>query len=238
MLDPDIGELSHDAQVAEILAYTALTRRRKSEQVTARLIVRLVVTWPNPPPKVSRANCSRLALPPVLHHSPFQNLHAEGQHRHHAVIEIIADGEAGPLPHLPCGHFNANAPGWCCGRSRSTCYAPPLGLPRQNHHRHHPRPPVNVPARLARSARRLLLHPPATGPGLMHGCTCSPPSTPLPTAFELPLSTAQAGPTGTEHVEKLGRPAGQPRPQGTANSTDLTGTTERSTSNHHRWIEA
>lgn len=39
-------------------------------------------------------------------------------------------------------------------------------------------------------------------------------------------------------MEKLGRPADQPCPQGAANSTKLTETDERSTSNHHRWIEA
>src|SRR4051812_43207076 len=42
VLDPDTGEMIYDAQVAEVRAYTAFTGRPKSDQVTARLIVRRV----------------------------------------------------------------------------------------------------------------------------------------------------------------------------------------------------
>src|SRR5690606_1400825 len=62
---------------------------------------------------------------------------------------------------------------------------------------------------------------PATGPGPTPGGSCSPPSTPHPTAADLPLSTARQGPTGTEHVEKLGRPADHPCPRAADNSTVL-----------------
>lgn len=40
--DPDTGELIFDAEVAETPAHTAFAGRTKSEQVTARLIVRRV----------------------------------------------------------------------------------------------------------------------------------------------------------------------------------------------------
>lgn len=40
--DPDTGDLIFDTEVAEIPAYTAFTGRKKSERVTARLIVRRV----------------------------------------------------------------------------------------------------------------------------------------------------------------------------------------------------
>src|SRR5690606_19171103 len=95
----------------EIPAYTAFTGRTKAEQVTARLILRRVRDLAKP---ASVGEQGEL-FPAWRHHpfftdSPFQTLQAERHHRHHAVIEqVIADGKAGPLAHLPSGHFNANA---------------------------------------------------------------------------------------------------------------------------------
>ena len=98
-----------DAEVAGI-AYTAFTSKKKSDQVTARLIVRRV-----------RARNEKAAhgqdelFPAWRHHavltdSPFELVQAEGQHRDHAIVEqVIADLAAGPLAHLPSGVFNANA---------------------------------------------------------------------------------------------------------------------------------
>jgi hypothetical protein len=97
-----------DAEVAET-RYTAFTSRPKKEQVTARLIVRRV-----------RARNDKAAqgqgelFPAHRHHavltdSPFELVQAEGQHRDHAIVEqVIADLNAGPLAHLPSGHFPAN----------------------------------------------------------------------------------------------------------------------------------
>jgi hypothetical protein len=98
-----------DAEVAET-QYAAFASKKKSEQVTARLIVRRV-----------RARNDRAAegmdeLFPawryhaVLTDSPFELVQAEGQHRDHAIVEqVIADLYAGPLAHLPSGAFAANA---------------------------------------------------------------------------------------------------------------------------------
>jgi hypothetical protein len=97
-----------DAEVAET-RYTAFTSKKKSHQVTARLIVRRV-----------RARSDKAAqgqgelFPAYRHHavltdSPFEMLQSEGHHRHHAIVEqVIADLNAGPLAHLPSGHFTAN----------------------------------------------------------------------------------------------------------------------------------
>src|SRR5690606_18693196 len=111
VLDPDTGELIYDAQVAEIPAYTAFTGRRKSEQVTARLIVRRVRDLAKPATRGEQGELfPAWRYHPFFTDSPFQMLQAERQHRHHAVIEqVIADGKAGPLAHLPSGNFNANA---------------------------------------------------------------------------------------------------------------------------------
>jgi hypothetical protein len=119
-----------DAEVAET-RYTAFTSKKKSRQVTARLIVRRV-----------RARSEKAAqgqgelFPAYRHHavltdSPFEMLQTEGQHRDHAIVEqVIADLNAGPLAHLPypvisprTGHGSSSPP-W-----RTTCCAPPAPAP-------------------------------------------------------------------------------------------------------------
>ncbi|KJK56889.1 IS1380 family transposase [Saccharothrix sp. ST-888] len=167
-VDPDTGELVSDAEVAET-SYTAFTGRKKAEQVTARLIVR----------RVRRLNAEAAAGQGELfttwrYHalftdSPFAMPQAELQHRQHAVIEqVIADGKSGPLAHLPSGNFQANnawptlwaiafnllrAAGCLAGtfQSRATTATLRAHL-------------VNIPARIARSGRRLTLRLPDRWP--------------------------------------------------------------------------
>ena len=98
-----------DAEAAEI-GYTAFTSKPKSQQVTARLIVRRIRS------RNEKAAEGQDELFPVwryhavLTDSPFEMVQAEGQHRDHAIVEqVIADLNAGPLAHLPSGDFNANA---------------------------------------------------------------------------------------------------------------------------------
>ncbi|MFE5828387.1 IS1380 family transposase [Streptomyces erythrochromogenes] len=109
--DPDTGELISGAEVAEIPQYTAFTGRKKSERVTARLIVRRVRDLAEPAVVGEQGE-----LFPVWRYHPFSTdnpaptLKAEREHRHHAVVEqVIADSKAGALAHLPSGHFHANA---------------------------------------------------------------------------------------------------------------------------------
>jgi hypothetical protein len=97
-----------DAEVAET-GYTAFTSKPKKEQVTARLIVRRVRA------RNDKAAEGQDELFPVWRHhavltdSPFEMIQSEGQHRDHAIVEqVIADLNAGPLAHLPSGHFAAN----------------------------------------------------------------------------------------------------------------------------------
>ncbi len=98
-----------DAEVAEI-QYAAFASKKKSEQVTARLIVRRVRA------KNEKAAEGMDELFPVWRHhavltdSPFELVQAEGQHRDHAIVEqVIADLYAGALARLPSGVFAANA---------------------------------------------------------------------------------------------------------------------------------
>ncbi|NKZ03135.1 IS1380 family transposase [Actinomadura latina] len=171
VLDPDTGELIFDAQVAEISAYTAFTERRKSEQVTARLIVRRVRDLAKPATVGEQGELfPAWRYHPFLTDTPFQTLQAERHHRHHAVIEqVIADGKAVPLAHLPSGHFNANAAWLTLLWAMSFNLLRAAGALASAFHtrattdtiRAHL---VNFPARLARSARRLILHLPRNWP--------------------------------------------------------------------------
>jgi hypothetical protein len=167
-VDPDTGELVSDAEVAEV-EYTAFTGRRKAERVTARLIVR----------RVRRLNAEVSAgqgelftawrYHPVFTDSPFEMLQAELQHRQHATIEqVIADGKGSALAHLPSGRFQANA-AWltlwaithnllrAAGSLAGSFHARATTATLRAHL-------VNIPARLARSARRPTLHLPDRWP--------------------------------------------------------------------------
>ena len=154
-----------DAEVAEV-PYTAFASKPKAKQVTARLIVRRV-------PDANPAHQSELftvyRYHAVFTDSPLPMLEAEKAHRGHAIIEqVIADLKNGPLAHLPSGHFWANSAWLICaaiafnltraaGALASALHAKATtGTIRAQL--------INVPARLARSARRLALHLPANWP--------------------------------------------------------------------------
>lgn len=164
--DPETGDLISDAEVAEIPAYTAFAGRKKSERVTARLIVRRVRDLAKPAVIGEQGE-----LFPVWRYHPFftdnpaPTLQAEREHRHHAVVEqVIADSKASALAHLPSGHFNANA-AWitlwamaynllrATGALTSAFHARATTATLRAHL-------VHVPARIARSARRITLHLP------------------------------------------------------------------------------
>ncbi|MEW1914126.1 IS1380 family transposase [Kitasatospora sp. NPDC085895] len=167
-VDPDTGELVSDAEVAET-TYTAFTGRRKAEQATARLIIRRVRRL-NPEAGGGQGELfTTWRYHPVFTDSPFTMLQAELHHRQHAVIEqVIADGKSGPLAHLPSGRFQANN-AWltlwaiafnllrAAGSLAGAFHARATTATLRAHL-------VHIPARLARSARRLTLHPPANWP--------------------------------------------------------------------------
>jgi hypothetical protein len=101
--------------------------------------------------------------------SGFETLQAEAQHRGHAIVEqLIADGAASALAHLPSGSFPANAAWallWAIAHNLTRAAGALAGA-------FHARATtatirahlVNVPARAARSARRLTLHLPQRWP--------------------------------------------------------------------------
>jgi len=108
----------------------------------------------------------------MLQAEPFAMLQAEHQHRQHATIEqVIADGKASALAHLPSGNFQANA-AWltlwaiahnllrAAGALSGTFHAKATTATIRAHL-------VHVPARIARTARtarKLVLHLPQRWP--------------------------------------------------------------------------
>jgi hypothetical protein len=169
-VDTDTGELISDAEVAQI-PYTAFTGRPKNQQVHGRLIVR----------RVKRLNAAAAGqhqqdelFTAWRHHavfvtSGFEMLQAEGQHRDHAIVEqVIADAAASALAHLPSGTFTANA-AWAVLWAIAHNLTRAAGALASAFHgrattatiRAHL---INVPARVARSARRTTLHLPEQWP--------------------------------------------------------------------------
>ena len=156
-----------DAEVAET-PYTAFTSRRLSAQVTGRLIVRRVKRL-NPAAAAQGELFSAYRYHAVFTDSSLELLQAESYHRGHAIVEqVIADLKAGPLAHLPSSSFNANAAWLVCAAiafnltRASGCLASRFhARARTTTIRAHL---VNVPSRIASSARRLTLHLPRNWP--------------------------------------------------------------------------
>jgi hypothetical protein len=167
-VDTETGELVSDAEVAEI-PYTAFTSQPRKRQVHGRLIVRRVKRLnPNSAP-------GQGGLFEVWRHhavfvtSPFPMLQAEGQHRDHAIVEqLIADAAASALAHLPSGSFHANA-AWAVLWAIAHNLTRAAGALASGFHAKATTATIrtqliNVPARLARSARRITVHLPQRWP--------------------------------------------------------------------------
>ncbi len=169
IFDDDEQRWVSDAEVAET-TFTAFTGRRKADHITARLIVRRVRRLN---PKAVRAGQSEMfavyRYHAVFTDSPESMLAAEATHRDHAIIEqVIADLKDSALAHLPSGVFTANAAWLVCaaiahnltraaGALASTFHARARTATIRAHL-------IHTPARIARSAGRLLLHLPRDWP--------------------------------------------------------------------------
>jgi hypothetical protein len=168
-VDTDTGELISDAEVAEV-PYTAFASKPATLQAHGRLIVRRVKRLNPGSVGADQSMVQDELFTAWRHHavfvtSGFEMLQAEGQHRDHAIIEqVICDAAASALAHLPSGVFTANA-AWAVLWAISHNLTRAAGTLASMFHarattatiRAHL---INVPARIARSARRLTLHMP------------------------------------------------------------------------------
>jgi hypothetical protein len=174
-----------DAEVAEV-PFTAFTGRRKAEHIGARLIVRRVKRLnPAAVPVGQGELFATWRHHAVFTDSPQPMLEAEATHRRHAVIEqVIADLKAGPLAHLPSGSFAANS-AWLVLATIAFNLTRAAGALASSFHAKATTATIRtqliaVPARLARSARRLRLHLPRDWPWRtawteLFDATCGPP---------------------------------------------------------------
>ncbi len=171
ILDEQTGTWISTAEVAEI-EFAAFSSRKKSEQITGRLVVRRI---PDLAPTAApgqgtlfdhfRFHAFFTTTDPAI----LDTVSADKTHRQHAVIEQVhADLKNGPLAHLPSGVFTANAAwlilavlafnltraaGTICGNQHARATA---GTIRRRL--------INIAARTASSARKLRLHLPTDWP--------------------------------------------------------------------------
>ncbi len=170
--DEASGQWVSKAEVAEI-PFTAFRSRKKAERTTGRLVVRRI-------PDLNPKNLEQPTLFDTFRHHAFftttdpdvmDTVVADKTHRGHAIIEQVhADLKAGPLAHLPSGVFTANsawlvlaviafnltrAAGVIADQAGRLAKATTATIRRTL---------IAVPARLARSARRITLHLPQAWP--------------------------------------------------------------------------
>ncbi len=160
--DPDTGELISAAEIAEI-PFTAFASKPAARQVTARLIVRRI-------PERNLRKLQDPLFPAYRFHALFTNnpaplVAAESTHRGHAIVEqVIADLKNSALAHLPSGKFVANAAWLVCAAiafnlTRTLGVIAGGTLVKATTATIRTRI-INLPARIARSARRLRLRLP------------------------------------------------------------------------------
>src|SRR5680860_332154 len=172
---PGGGHWVSDAQVAQTTV-TVFTSRRKSEHVTCRLVVRRVkrLNPVAPPGQGTPGSVQEELFAAYRHHgfitnSPLSMVEADARHRDHAVVEqVIAELKDGPIAHLPSGSYAANA-AWLAHAVIAFNIARTAGvLASKGHARARwatlRTQLINVPARVASSARRLTLHLPTEWP--------------------------------------------------------------------------
>lgn len=164
--DEASGQWISDAEIAET-CYTAFSSRRKSDQVTVRLIVRRV--------KDKNVVSGQGELFTAWRYHAFvtdstvELIQAEKQHREHAIIEQVnADLKDSALAHMPSGSFTANA-AWLTLAALAYNLTRAAGALASAFHAKARtgtlrRQLILVPARIARRARRIILHLPRNWP--------------------------------------------------------------------------
>ena len=174
--DDDEQRLICDAEIAEV-PFTALTSRRKGEQLTGRLLVRRVKRL-NPTGK-SQADKTMTAeqqelfaayrYHAVFTDSPLTLIQAEKSHREQPIVEqVIADFKSGPLAHLPSGSLTANS-AWLVLAAMAFNLTRAAGWLASSFHARATTATIrdqliNIPTRLAHSARKQVLQLPEHWP--------------------------------------------------------------------------
>lgn len=165
--DEHEGRWVSDAEVAEV-PFTAFTSRKQTDHIGCRLVVRRVKRLQ---PRTGDAEQGELFTAYRYHafvtDSTLSLVEADQRHRDHAIIEqVIAELKDGTLAHLPSGKYAANA-AWVSlamiafNISRASAVAAGMATARCASLRTQI---INIPARIAATGRRLVLHLPTHWP--------------------------------------------------------------------------
>jgi len=160
------------AEVAEV-PFTAFTSKKTDEQIPGRLVVRRI---PDLNPKKDQGQATLFdtwrfhAFFTTVPAAERDTVAADKVHRAHAIIENVhADLKASALAHMPSGVFNANAVWLICAvmgfnLTRAAATLTKTASLRRATTATIRRKLINLPARVASSARRLRLHLPESWP--------------------------------------------------------------------------
>jgi hypothetical protein len=164
--DEASGQWISDAQIAET-TYTAFRSRRKSEQITLRLIVRRVKDKNVPDGQGELFTAWRYHA--FITDSTVELVQAEKHHREHAIIEQVnADLKDSALAHMPSGSFAANAAWLTLAAIAHNLTRAAGALASLFHARARTgtirRHLITLPARIARRSRRIILRLPVNWP--------------------------------------------------------------------------
>jgi hypothetical protein len=168
VLDQATGTWISRAEVAEI-AFTAFSSAKKAEQVPGRLVVRRILDL-NPPADPAQASLFDVfRFHAFFTTSDLDTVTADTTHRGHAIIEqVFADLKGSALAHLPSGRFASNS-AWLVLASIAFNLTRAAGAIAGGRHARVTtatirRRIITIPARIASSARRLILHLPVAWP--------------------------------------------------------------------------
>ena len=218
------------------MAFTTFTRSG-SRGMVCRLVVRRVKPLR---PAASDGTVQGELFAAHRHHafitnSTLSTIEADEHHRDHAVVEqVIAELKDGPLAHLPSGRYAANA-AWVAmaviafNLARAAAVAAGQHKARWASLRTRI---INIPARIAATGRRLILHLPRLWPWPPPGSRSGPPppGPPHPPRPDPPAPTRARPRTSVEKPAQAGRPN---TPQ-----TRTPPKPDKTSDNHHRWIRA
>ena len=164
--DEDAQQWVSRAEVAET-DFTAFTSKKKTDQIPGRLVVRRIPDLNPTPGQDSLFDTWRFHA--FFTTTTLDTVTADKTHRGHAIIEQVhADLKHSALAHLPSGKFSANAAWLVCAviafnltRSAASLTGPALAKATTATIR---RKLIHIPARIARSARQIVLHLPQHWP--------------------------------------------------------------------------
>lgn len=165
--DDDTGRWISSAEVAET-DFTAFSSKKKSQRVSGRLVVRRIPELsPKPADEPTLFDTHRFHA--FFTTSNLDTVTADKIHRAHAIIEQVnADLKGSALAHLPSGKFNANA-AWLVlaaiafNLTRAAATIAGAGLSKATTGTIRAKL-ISVPARVATSARKVILHLPQNWP--------------------------------------------------------------------------